>query len=153
MEPPPAPTPARVAAAATAAGCARMANLRAALSAALRAALTSTDFEVSGKKGACVKRERGGGRRRDAARRARARIVFPSPTRPSSLQDFRACFPDFPEDVCVALHDLYRQVLHSTRAHAEVGRKERGGMKENNGTVSSFSSPANHPLSFSLSAG
>jgi len=109
--PPPA-TPARLAASATAAGCARMASLRAALSAALRAGLAATDFEARDKNSGAV-RARAGARAR-APTRARA---SPPPPR----QEFRACFPDFGEDVCVALHDLYRQVLHSARAHAEVG--------------------------------
>ena len=134
--PAPAPTPARVAAAATAAGCARMANLRGALSAALRAALTSADFEVGGGQGgvrACVcdEKERGQtlgegeGHAPHARARARARAcaLYP-PFHSPPPQDFRACFPAFNEDVCVALHDLYRQVLHSTRAHAEVRERE-----------------------------
>ena len=40
------------------------------------------------------------------------------------LQEFRACFPDFADDVSLALHDLYRQVLHAARAHSEAEFEE-----------------------------
>jgi hypothetical protein len=43
-----------------------------------------------------------------------------APPLPLPPQDFRRCFPAFTDEVCVALFDLYRQVLHSARAHAEV---------------------------------
>ena len=41
-----------------------------------------------------------------------------------NLQEFRACFPAFADDVTLALHDLYRQVLHTARAHSEAEFEE-----------------------------
>lgn len=48
----------------------------------------------------------------------------PQQRRQQQKQEFRACFPDFADDVTLALHDLYRQVLHAARAHSEAEFEE-----------------------------
>ena len=53
---------------------------------------------------------------------APALLLLPPP--PPRRQEFRACFPDFADDVTLALHDLYRQVLHASRAHSEAEFEE-----------------------------
>lgn len=143
----PPQTPARLAAAAEASGIARMGKLRAALAAALRGALTSTDYEVRRKRemraesaSNCErKREREGSCERRRRRRAfddgvltakpststrRPPSKRPQNTPQTKRQEFRACFPDFADDVTLALHDLYRQVLHAARAHSEAEFEE-----------------------------